>query len=147
MAVAFLNPADQRPGWMTWTIGAADHFVGSVLGTLFVRAESDGCARVRLEPLEHHRNVNGVYHGGAILSLIDSAIFPATMLLTGKTNLNVATIDLQTQFVAPGDLTRPLDALVTLTRETGRMTFTRGLVVQDDDVVASFTALQRKIAG
>jgi acyl-coenzyme A thioesterase PaaI-like protein len=37
-----------------------------------------------------------------------------------------------------------LDAVVDVLRETGRLGFMRGLVVQEDDLVASFTGILRK---
>jgi acyl-coenzyme A thioesterase PaaI-like protein len=54
------------------------------------------------------------------------------------------TVDLTTQFIGAGDASRPLDSVVELLRETHRLAFLRGLVVQDDDKVASFAATIRK---
>jgi acyl-coenzyme A thioesterase PaaI-like protein len=54
------------------------------------------------------------------------------------------TLELSTQFVGAGKVDRPLDAVVELVRETGRMMFLRGMVVQEDDTVASFSGIVRK---
>ena len=54
------------------------------------------------------------------------------------------TVDLQTQFIGAGDAERPLDSVVEVLRETRRLAFLRGLVVQDDDLVASFAGTVRK---
>lgn len=96
-------------------------------------------------PQRMHSNLNDVVHGGAILSFIDIAMFCGANLLSTSDTVNGVTVDLQTQFITPGDVARPLDALVELTKETRRMAFVRGLVVQEDDAVASFTGLLRKL--
>jgi len=60
------------------------------------------------------------------------------------------TLDLSTQFVGAGRVGEPLDAVVELVRETGRLIFLRGLVVQgegDSHIVLSFAGTIRKASG
>jgi hypothetical protein len=40
----------------------------------------------------------------------------------------------------------PLDGLLSILRETGRMIFCQGRIVQGDDTVAGFSGIIRKIA-
>ena len=54
------------------------------------------------------------------------------------------TVDLTTQFIGKGDAALPLDAVVEVLRETRRLGFLRGLIVQGDEKVASFTGTVRK---
>jgi acyl-coenzyme A thioesterase PaaI-like protein len=54
------------------------------------------------------------------------------------------TLDCNVQFVGPADLDRPLDAIVEVTRETGRLLFLRGTVEQGDDMIASYVGILRK---
>ena len=54
------------------------------------------------------------------------------------------TIDLQAQFLAPASGDRPVDSVTEILRETGRMAFLRGLVIQEDTIAASFSATVRK---
>jgi uncharacterized protein (TIGR00369 family) len=115
-----------------------------VLGDLIIRAEGESHCRTRLIPADHHCNVNGKIHGGISLGLIDVALFAAMYLLRGVPVAGAVTLDLQTQFVGPGNGGLPLDAVVEVMRETYRMGFLRGLVVQEDELVASFTAIIRK---
>ncbi|MBW8783839.1 MAG: PaaI family thioesterase, partial [Novosphingobium sp.] len=89
-------------------------------------------------------NAGGKYHGGITLGLIDVALFAAMYLLRGVEPAGSVTVDLQAQFIGGGDVARPLDAVVEVLRETRRLGFLRGLVVQDDDLVSSFTATLRK---
>ncbi|GGD45899.1 PaaI family thioesterase [Croceicoccus pelagius] len=138
--------APDHPGWQEWRIGEPGQFNRAVLGRMLIRTE-DGKARVRLlEPTEKLANVNGVFHGGALMAFIDTAMFGGANMLAGKPDQRGVTVDMQTQFLAPGVLEKPLDALVELTRETGRMIFTRGLLVQDDVTICSYTGLLRKIS-
>jgi uncharacterized protein (TIGR00369 family) len=116
----------------------------AVLGELIIRAEGESHCRVRLFPREHHVNVGGHIHGGITLGLIDVSMFAAMYLLRGTSTAGTVTLELQNQFIGAGDPGRPLDAVVEVLRETGRMGFLRGLVVQEDDLVASFTGILRK---
>ena len=50
------------------------------------------------------------------------------------------TLDLSAQFIGGGMIGEPFEARVELLRETGRMLFLRGLIVQEDTpTIASFT--------
>ena len=56
------------------------------------------------------------------------------------------TVDLSAQFIGAGSWGEPLEARIELLRETGRMLFLRGLVVQEGQpTIASFTGTLRKI--
>ena len=54
------------------------------------------------------------------------------------------TLGLETQFIGAGDAAKPLDAVVEVLRETRRIGFLRGLVEQDEALIASFSATVRK---
>jgi acyl-coenzyme A thioesterase PaaI-like protein len=66
--------------------------------------------------------------------------------MSGANVFHAVTLDLNTQFLSPGRLGIPLDAEVELLRETGRLAFFRGRLVQGEDVVASFSGALRKKA-
>ncbi|MDP9056241.1 MAG: PaaI family thioesterase [Pseudomonadota bacterium] len=132
-------------------MAGAGHYNRAVLGELIIRAEGDSSSgfqkcRVRLTPARHHLNASGRIHGGVTLGLIDVSLFAAMHLLRGMPLAKSVTIDIQTQFIGPGTAAKPLDAVVEVLRETRRMGFLRGLVVQEDDLVASFTGTLRKPA-
>ena len=60
-------------------------------------------------------------HGGALLALIDVALFAAARgfgLITAGTSV---TLDLNTQFIGGGRIGEPLEAQVEVLRETGRL--------------------------
>jgi len=115
-----------------------------VLGKQLARVEGDTTARLRMIPRPFHGNSGGRVHGAIIAALADVSLFSTLYLLRGIDAGRSMTIDLSTQFIGAGDLARPLDSVVELLKETGRMAFLRGLVVQDDDIVASFAGTVRK---
>ena len=83
---------------------------------------------------------------GGALSLIDIALFATVQVLgTGEAGPSV-TLELSTQFVGAGNPDQPLDAVTEIVRETGRMVFLRGQVVQGDSVVAGFSGIVRKLS-
>ena len=130
------------PGWKRWWLPDSTRF-NAFLGPITVKLE-DGIARVRMQPEERHSNLRGHVHGGAVLGFIDIALFAGARAFDVLGAGLAATLDLSVQFIAGGDLARPLEARIELLRETGRLIFLRGLVVQEDATVASFTATVRK---
>ncbi|MDE2596170.1 MAG: PaaI family thioesterase [Sphingomonadales bacterium] len=138
------EPSPDHPGWTEYDLAGPEHYNRAVLGTLLVRGEGPDHCRVRLAPRPHHLNSAGRTHGGITLGLIDVSLFAAMYQLRQVPVSGSVTIDLQSQFIGPGDGSLPLDCVVELLRETGRMGFLRGLVVQEEALVASFTATVRK---
>jgi len=97
-------------------------------------------------PEHRHTNLQEMIHGAATLALIDIALFAAVHTLgNGEAGPSV-TLELSTQFVGAGKPELPLDAVTEIVRETGRMVFLRGQVVQDDHIVAGFSGIVRKLS-
>tara|TARA_B100000678_G_scaffold190799_1_gene159487 strand:+ start:455 stop:913 length:459 start_codon:yes stop_codon:yes gene_type:complete len=131
-------------GWYSWNPVDRTRFNFAVLGELAVRREGDQC-RVRMVPEHRHTNLQDMIHGATSLALIDIALFAAVHVLSEAEAGPSVTLELSTQFVGAGDPQRPLDAVTEIVRETGRMVFLRGQVVQDDDTVTSFSGIVRKV--
>jgi uncharacterized protein (TIGR00369 family) len=132
------------PGWKRWTLDDPTRF-NSFLGPLWVRME-EGQARVRMIPERRHSNLGDNVHGGALLGFIDVALFAAARA-HGLLDVGPAvTLDLSVQFIGAGALDAPIEAEVELLRETGRLIFLRGLIVQAEQRVASFSGTVRKFA-
>ena len=109
----------------------------------------EGIARVRFNPAHIHTNLRGHVHGGALLGFIDMALFAAGRTFGVLTAGTAATLDLTTQFIAGAPLEEgPVEARVELLRETGRLLFMRGLIVQGHGksapIIVSFTGTIRK---
>ena len=138
-------------GWVSWNLHDQTRF-NAFIEPLAVRVDAptaDGrpVARLRMVPRREHSNLGDNVHGAIILSLIDISLFASSHHF-GALNAGAAvTLDLSTQFVGAGRIDEPLDAVVELVRETGRLVFLRGLVVQgadDSHLVASFAGTIRK---
>ncbi len=138
------EPDPDHPGWTRWSLSDPTLYNNTVLGPLLVRPEGPDICRVRLTPQRHHSNGGGTYHGGTTLGLIDVALFAAHAALRGRDASRAVTLDMSTQFVGPGKMEMPLDCMVEIVQETGRLCFLRGLVVQEEHRVASFNATIRK---
>ncbi|WEK43670.1 MAG: PaaI family thioesterase [Candidatus Sphingomonas colombiensis] len=133
-----------HPGWMKWGFKDSTRY-NAFLGDMIVRVE-DGIARVRMTPQRQHSNLANVVHGGAMLGFIDVSLFAAARSFGLVAAGTAVTLDLNTHFIGGGKIGEPLEARVELLRETGRMLFLRGLIVQGDDgdVVAEFSGTIRK---
>ena len=139
------DPAN--PGWKLWRATDPTRF-NSLLGELSVRLDGD-VARVRMTAERRHSNLRDHVHGGALLGFIDMAMFAACRGFGVLTAGAAVTLDLSTQFIGGGEIGRPIEAQVELLRETGRMLFVRGLVVQPRDdgreeKIAAFSGTLRK---
>lgn len=133
----------ELPGWKRWQLRDRGRF-NSTFDPLHVRVE-DGIARVRITPRREHSNMRDHVHGGALLGFIDIALFAAARGLWVLQAGGAVTLDLSAQFIGGSAIGEPLEARIELLRETGRMLFLRGLVVQDGwPTVASFTGTLRK---
>jgi uncharacterized protein (TIGR00369 family) len=136
------EPDPDHPGWLTWDVTGPERY-NTTIGKLLVRAEGPGRARCRMFPDTLQSNLGNVVHGGAILTFVDMALF-AGGKLAGIDITNSVTLDLSAQFLAPAELGRPLDASVELLRETKRLAFLRGLVEQEETIVAAWSGTLRK---
>ena len=139
-------PDPDHPGWWTWDIGEHPEGVerfNATIGKLLVRAEGEGLARCRMFLEAEQSNLGNVAHGGAILTFIDMAMFAGGYAAGADIAFSV-TLDLSAQFLSPGRLGRPLDATVEVLKETKRLAFMRGLVVQEEETVAAWTGTLRK---
>ena len=131
-----------HPGWTLWELRDPTRF-NSFLGEVIVRLE-DGTARVRMTPERRHSNFGDNVHGGTLLGFIDVALF-AAMRTFGLADVGPAvTLDLNTHFIGAGKVGEPLEARVELLRETRRLLFMRGLLVQEAGVVCEFSGTIRK---
>ncbi len=142
------EPSADHPGWSTWNLADPTRFNAQTMGEMLVRIEdhADGSRRVRLRMAPEHRHTNllDAVHGGVTLALIDIALFAGMRLLLGGDAAGSVTLDLSTQFIGAGRINHPLDAVVEVLRETRRLVFVRGLIEQDDNLVAAFNGTIRK---
>ncbi len=132
-----------HPGWHTWRLVDDTRFNTAVMGELLVRVEGERC-RLRMFPERKHSNLQEMIHGAVTLGLIDISMFAAMRTLTGGDAGPAVTLELSTQFIGAGRVDEPLDAVVEVLRETGRLLFLRGEVVQGEHLVAGFSGLVRK---
>src|SRR5687768_13212219 len=123
------EPDPDHPGWWSWDLVDKTKF-NDVIGKLLVRPGEPGHAACRMFPEERHANLGDMIHGGAILTFIDMALF-AGGRLAGADVIRAVTLDLSTRFLSPGRIGVPLDAEVELLRETKRLAFFAGKVVQE----------------
>ncbi|MFZ9396810.1 MAG: PaaI family thioesterase [Erythrobacter sp.] len=137
------GPDPENPGWHHWNLKDPTLFNGAVMGKLITRREGDRC-RLRMFPERKHENLQGIIHGAVTLGLIDISLF-TTMHVVGSGNAGPSvTLELSTQFIGGGDPKWPLDAVTEILRETGKLVFVRGEVVQEDERIAAYSGIIRK---
>ncbi|MFW2829277.1 PaaI family thioesterase [Sphingomonas sp. ID0503] len=135
--------AEDQPGWNRW-VPAPEGF-NAMFGPVLIRREGEGPrVRLRAQPDLGWMNPRGVGHGGAIAGYIDSVGFLAWYFLSPG-DFRAATVDLQIQYLAPVIIEKPVDAVVEITKETGKLVFASGRIEQENEVAAAFMICLRKI--
>lgn len=140
------GPDQANPGWFTWDLADDTRFNAAVMGKMLVRNEGAAC-RLRMQIERKHSNLSDNIHGGVTLALMDIALFAAYRSLRNGDGGGAVTLELSSQFIGAGRPSEPLDAVVEIMRETGRLVFLRGTIVQgeeDEHLVSSFSGIIRK---
>lgn len=135
----------EHPGWYGWQLKDVSRY-NAFLGKLIVRREGD-LARVRMFPARVHTNLQDSIHGGTTMGFADVALFAAARMLGLIEAGSAVTLEMTFQFLGTGGADVPLDAEVELLRETRRMIFMRGLIVQGANRLAAFSGTIRKGVG
>ena len=141
---AFDNgPDPDNPGWHRWELYDVSRFNGQVMGKMLVLLEGD-LVRTRMFPEHRHTNLLDIVHGATTLALMDISIFSCGHMRGIEVMGGSVTLDLSAQFIGGAVPNQPLDSVVEILRETKRLVFLRGLVVQGEDKVGAFAATIRK---
>jgi acyl-coenzyme A thioesterase PaaI-like protein len=138
------SPDPDNPGWFHWQMVDSSRYNGQVLRKMIVRSEGEGKARLRMFPEHMHSNLGNNVHGGVTLGFIDVALFGASRMFGLIEAGTAVTLDLSVQFIGAGRINEPMDAEVELLKETRRLLFLRGLVLQGNDKIAGFSGTIRK---
>lgn len=119
----------------------------SIFRGIRARRESESVSRVRIETGFDRTNNADALHGGFMLAFLDHAIFMGP-IAAGRLPMggHSVTLGISTQFVAPGSPAMPLDCVVEIVSETGRLMFVRGQLEQGDRVVLTYQATLRKMS-
>ena len=134
----------ENPGWHSWEALDPLRFNGFAMGKLLVRQEGANTCRLRMFPGYQHANLPGSVHGGVTLALIDVALFATHWVLSKGDAAGAVTLEVHNQFIGAGELEEPLDAVTEVLKETRRLAFMRGTVVQGENLVAAFSGTIRK---
>lgn len=134
-----------NPGWFNWHLKDTTRY-NAFLGKLLVRREGE-IARVRMVPSRVHSNLQDSIHGGTTMGFADVALFAAARMFGMIEAGSAVTLDMSFQFIGTGSVDMALDAKVEILRETGRLIFMRGLIVQDEARIAAFSGTVRKGVG
>jgi acyl-coenzyme A thioesterase PaaI-like protein len=140
------SPVPDDDGWHVRPASQSGRFA-DLFGEMRVKVEAPDRARLRVMPQPQHRNIGDNAHGGFLLAVVDQSYFvcPATLGIVGV--VGGVTVDSATQFPGPVAIGQPMDAIVEVLRETGRMLFVRGLIEQNGTKAVAFSGTIRKASG
>jgi acyl-coenzyme A thioesterase PaaI-like protein len=117
----------------------------NLLPSLLVRALPGGDAEALIETGVRTSNVAGGLHGGFLASAAEQTLFLPLFVRGIVQRGGTVTIDFNLQYVAGGEIGTPLIAQVRLLRETGRMAFVRGELLQNGALLVAYSGTLRKL--
>ena len=133
-----------HPGWYSWGDFPPGSFAAAT-GKLLFKPDGEGRARCRMFPTEAMLNHGGSIHGGAVMSFIDMAMF-AGGRCAGMEGGHYVTLECSVRFIGRGRAGTPLDAEVTLVKQTpGGHVFFNGICDQDGEPTHSFSGTLKRV--
>lgn len=140
----YVESADpNNPGWTLLELVDRERFA-EIFGPIRFKVEGPAHVRFRIQAETRHLNIIGSIHGGFALAFIDQLLFLGPQALGIKGGFGGLTLDISTQFFGPLHAGAPIDGLVEVLRETGRLIFLRGLIEQDGKAAVAFSGTVRK---
>jgi acyl-coenzyme A thioesterase PaaI-like protein len=131
-------------GWRQLDIPDPDGFDARI-SVMRVRALPGMRAEAVIQTGQGAANSSGRLHGGFIAAVVEQCLF-LPLHLHGRVSISgTVTIDFSLQYLAGGNVELPLLAQVEMLRETGRMAFVRGTLVQAGEVITAFSSTLRKV--
>ncbi|MEO0879723.1 MAG: PaaI family thioesterase [Pseudomonadota bacterium] len=128
-----------RDGWLLQS--HLETFSGHAGPYLFRKDPAQSGVGFFAEP--HHANLNGVVHGGALLTLADMALWDICRREIGI--FRGATVTLNAEFVGPGAVGQFIEASGEMVRAGGRLLFARGLVTSGGETLLSFSGALKRL--
>jgi acyl-coenzyme A thioesterase PaaI-like protein len=122
-----------------WTMDPDDGFVGHVGGIW--RREIDGQAQYAFIARQFHANRNGVVHGGMLMTFMDRVLGQTARRTAGA--VRGATVNLNSQFLAPAKIDDLVILIPKITSVTSRMVFATGTACVRDVPVVSCQGVYR----
>ena len=127
-------------GWRTYR--DVDPFEDA-LGPFFFRKEADGRVLCATVVEKKHLNGHGIMHGGAMMTFADYALFMVAIDHMGE--FGGVTVQLDSTFVAPGQLGETVYADGEVVRASGSLIFVRGRIFRGEQTLLSWNGIIKKL--
>ncbi|MEQ9663723.1 MAG: PaaI family thioesterase [Parasphingopyxis sp.] len=139
-----LEEDPDNPGWSLWKMRVKGRFL-DIFGPVRLKKEGENSVRCRVDTEMRHANGFEAVHGGFLMAVVDQSLFWTCHYLDKFAGGGGVTLDASTHFMGSPKAGEPIDAVVEILKETGRLIFLRGMIEQDGEPVASFTGTLRKV--
>ena len=127
-------------GWLIW-LSPASPFE-TLTGPFYLRCD-DGIARGAFMPDGKHLNVNGVVHGGALLTFADK--MSASLVHLTLDGQFAVTVTLNTEFMGAGVSGALIEGTGRVVRATKSMVFVQGHLEQNGQPILTFSSVLKKV--
>ncbi len=131
-------------GWMQWGSAPQGRFSETALGPFWFRDEANGEVRCRVETGRQHTNNADFIHGGMMMTYADMAYF--AIAWRNLEHVMAVTLTATFEFMGAAKPGGPIDAIGSVTKETGKLIFVHIRMEQNGDIIATSSATLRKLS-
>ncbi len=128
--------AEESPAREGWALQPFPHTFSAHAGPFLIRKDGPEPG-IGFYAKSHHANMQGVIHGGALLTLADMSLWDICRRKVGL--FGGATVSLNSEFVGPGKVGTFIEASGDLIRAGHRLIFARGIVTCEGEPLLSFS--------
>lgn len=132
---------EARPAPEGWVLSTHTGHFGGGVGPFYHR-KWDGPPGIGFFADAWHANLQGMVHGGMLLTLADNALFDAAFRALGP--MRAVTVSLQSDFLGPAEVGKFVEAAGEVTRAGKRMVFVRGMITAEEAPVMSFSGILKR---
>jgi acyl-coenzyme A thioesterase PaaI-like protein len=137
-----LDPATYPPAPEGWVMQTSTGHFGETAGPYYFRTDPQ-TSGVAFFSEPRHANMQGVVHGGALLTLADMSLFDICFRSIGK--FRAVTVTLNSEFLGAGPVGAFIEASGELLRAGKTMLFCRGLITAKGAPVMSYSGTLKRV--
>jgi len=137
-----ITPSADTPHRKGWVLQPHLETFSGHAGPFYFREKAD-TPGIGFYAKSHHANLNGVVHGGALLTLADMALWDVCRRQVDGP-LRGATVTLNSEFISAGRVGTFIESTGDVIKATGSLLFARGLLTADGVVLLSFSGTLKR---
>ena len=130
-----------KPAPAGWVLQSHLHSFSAHAGPFYFR-EDGPKPGVGFFSEQHHANMGGIVHGGALMTLADMSLWDICRRVIGP--FKAVTVTMNSDFIGPGPIGEFIEATGDMTKAGKSLVFARGLVSSNGKSILSFSGTLKR---